>query len=154
MDSDMYGYFLQGCAKSKSVAEGKCVHAHTIISGIQLDVFLHNNLVNMYAKCGCIEDARHMFDEMSNPNTVSLNTMIAAYSKCGFVEDALKMFVKISEPDVVSWNTVIAAFAENGDSEEALRLFQKMRGSNVKLDHFTYGTILKGMLRMGSRRRL
>jgi hypothetical protein len=40
-----------------TLEEGRCVHHQMIQSGLELDVFVGSSLVDMYAKCGSIEDA-------------------------------------------------------------------------------------------------
>jgi hypothetical protein len=37
--------------------EGGCVQRQIIESGLESDVIVGNNLVDMYAKCGSLEDA-------------------------------------------------------------------------------------------------
>jgi hypothetical protein len=39
-----------------ALEEGKCVHQHIIQSGLEYDVFVGNSLVDIYAKCGNMED--------------------------------------------------------------------------------------------------
>eukprot|EP01018_Ginkgo_biloba_P029523 Gb_22658 [translate_table: standard] len=143
LDVNTYGSLLQACAKTKTLSDGKTIHAHIIKTGIEPDVFLENNLVNMYAKCGSMEDARQMFELMLKPDVVSYNTMIAGYANCGRIADARQLFVKMSKPDVVSWNAIIAAFVRNGDNQEALKLFQQMHWANMKPNSFTFGSVLK-----------
>jgi pentatricopeptide repeat protein len=51
--------FQCGC-----VEEGRCAHQQIIQSGLESDVFVGSSLVDMYAKCGSIEDARKVLKEM------------------------------------------------------------------------------------------
>jgi len=48
---------LNACASRIAVEEGRCVHHHIVQSGLEMNVFVGNSLVDMYAKCGRIEDA-------------------------------------------------------------------------------------------------
>ncbi|XP_077233738.1 putative pentatricopeptide repeat-containing protein At5g52630 isoform X2 [Tasmannia lanceolata] len=52
--------------------------------GFKSDIFLENQFLNLYAKCGEMGRARELFDEMSQRNYVSWNIMIAGYclSRC------------------------------------------------------------------------
>lgn len=65
VDPEIYGCLIQACANKKATAEGKRIHIHMITAGIPLNSFLASNLVGMYAKCGCLEEAREVFDKMS-----------------------------------------------------------------------------------------
>eukprot|EP01018_Ginkgo_biloba_P029527 Gb_22655 [translate_table: standard] len=142
-DFNTYGRLLRECANMRDLEEGKRVHARMIKAGHELDIVLENNVINMYAKCGSMENACRMFDQMLNPNVVSFNTMIAGYVKSGSIENANHMFVRMSEPDVVSWNTIIAGCVQNGDNEETLKLFQQMQQAGTKPDHYTFGSVLR-----------
>eukprot|EP01018_Ginkgo_biloba_P034802 Gb_21843 [translate_table: standard] len=88
-----YASLLHGCANKKTLTEGKLVHAHIIQSGFEWeDIFLGNTLVNMYAKCSNLADARRVLDQMPKRNVVSWTVMIAAYAKHGYGEEALTLF--------------------------------------------------------------
>eukprot|EP01018_Ginkgo_biloba_P024259 Gb_34736 [translate_table: standard] len=94
-DSNWYGFVLQAFINVKALAEVKVVHNHIIKTGFELDVFLQNNLVNFYAKCGDFVDARQVFDKMSNRNVISWNALIAGYVQHEQGEEALKLFCQM-----------------------------------------------------------
>jgi pentatricopeptide repeat protein len=48
------------------IEEGRCVHQQIIQSGLESDVFVGSSLVDMYAKCGRVEDAGNVFKKMSS----------------------------------------------------------------------------------------
>ena len=51
-----------------------------------------NALLAMYCKCGSIDEAYNVFEDISEKDTVSWNTMIAGYARHGFGKEALKIF--------------------------------------------------------------
>ncbi|KAL0424572.1 UNVERIFIED_CONTAM: Pentatricopeptide repeat-containing protein [Sesamum radiatum] len=57
-----------------------------------VDVFLHNALLDMYAKCGHLQMAEGVFKRMVEKNVVSWTSMLSAYAKHGFVELAERTF--------------------------------------------------------------
>ena len=63
-DQITYMSILNACASPVALERGREVHAHIIDAGLQSDVRVGTALVNMYAKCGSIKDARLVFDEM------------------------------------------------------------------------------------------
>eukprot|EP01018_Ginkgo_biloba_P031724 Gb_04381 [translate_table: standard] len=117
---------LPACANVASLEYGMEVHEEIIRSGFQSDMVVENALVDMYAKCGNVDNARHVFDKMIERNVVSWTAMIAGYAHNGYVEEALKLFRKMPQRNVVSWNAMIGGCAMNGFLEEALKLFKKM----------------------------
>eukprot|EP01018_Ginkgo_biloba_P009793 Gb_07725 [translate_table: standard] len=122
---------LSACANLADLQLGKEVHEDILRNGYQSDVFLGSALVDMYTKCKCIEDARHVFNEMPKRSVVSWNVMIAGYAENGHVDEALKLFQAMPERNVVSWNAMLVGCAENGYADEALKLFQEMPEQNL-----------------------
>jgi pentatricopeptide repeat protein len=49
----------------------------------------------MYAKCGKVEIARQMFDNISRKNVVSWTAMIGGYAMHGLAEDAHTLFIQM-----------------------------------------------------------
>ncbi|KAH9324049.1 hypothetical protein KI387_004227, partial [Taxus chinensis] len=126
-DAFTFSIVLQLCAKLGNLEEGKDVHERIIRSGLECNVFVGTALVDMYAKCGSIENARHVFDKMLERDVVSWNAMLAGYVQNVEIEEAWKLFEEMPERDLVSWNTMVAGCAQNGHGDEALKLFRQMQ---------------------------
>jgi pentatricopeptide repeat protein len=47
-----------------ALEDGRCTHELTIQRGWDSDVFVGHSLVNMYAKCGSMEDVWRVFNKM------------------------------------------------------------------------------------------
>ncbi len=47
---------LNACASIGALEESKCAHAEIIQSGCESNVFVRSSLINMYAKCGSMDD--------------------------------------------------------------------------------------------------
>ncbi|KAM7463786.1 hypothetical protein LguiA_031907 [Lonicera macranthoides] len=75
--------------------EGKACHGQVIQIGLQRDTLTVNMVINMYSKCGLIEHARKMFDEMPERSLVSWNTMVGSYTQNGDEGEALDLFVQM-----------------------------------------------------------
>lgn len=56
------------------------------------DIVVGSCLVDLYAKCGSLVDARRMFDSLACRNVVSLNVMIAGYVEQECCQDALELY--------------------------------------------------------------
>jgi pentatricopeptide repeat protein len=46
--------------------DGRSVHEQIVLSGYESVTFVGNSLVDMYAKCGRVEDAWRLFNKMSS----------------------------------------------------------------------------------------
>ncbi|GLJ05083.1 hypothetical protein SUGI_0010620 [Cryptomeria japonica] len=130
-DEFTFASILPAYAELRALCQGKQVHRDIIRRGFHSDVFVGSALIDMYSKCGSIEDAHHVFNKMPQRNVVTWNAIIAGFAKNGQVEEALKLFHEMPERDVISWNVIISGFERNGFIDEALELFQKMPERNI-----------------------
>eukprot|EP01018_Ginkgo_biloba_P013153 Gb_16986 [translate_table: standard] len=142
-DSRTFAIVLPACANLAALEKGMEIHEEMIRSGFESHVFVENALVDMYAKCRSLENARKLFDKMPQRSVVSWNAMIAGYAQAGYVEEALKFFREMSERDVISWTVMIAGYAQNGQGVEALNFFRQMLLAGVKPYSNTFASALQ-----------
>eukprot|EP01018_Ginkgo_biloba_P010467 Gb_28795 [translate_table: standard] len=96
VDDFIFASVVRACAGLGNLEEGKRVHARIVKSGFdRFCVVLGSALVDMYAKCGSIEDARQVFNEMSHRNVVSFSALIAGYAQNGLGEEALNLLYEM-----------------------------------------------------------
>eukprot|EP01018_Ginkgo_biloba_P033757 Gb_25328 [translate_table: standard] len=86
---------LQACTHLGDLQQGKQIHDYMIQSGLELNVFVGNSLVAMYARCGRIRIARQLFDKLSERDAVSWNGMIVGYVQNGQANEALALFTQM-----------------------------------------------------------
>lgn len=119
---DTFTSVLPACADLAALGSGQQIHEDIIRSGYQLDVFVGNALIDMYAKCGCIEDARQVFKRMSRHDVVSWNALIAGYAQIGHASKALTLVREMQlagfMPDYVTVVSLLSACAYSGDLRE------------------------------------
>eukprot|EP01018_Ginkgo_biloba_P026876 Gb_29534 [translate_table: standard] len=101
VDTSAYARLLQTCGNMEALEEGKCIHVHIIKYGCKEEIFVRNNLVNMYAKCNRIEDARQVFAKMPIRDVVSWSAMIAGYVQSGDGEKALRMYNQMQRASIM-----------------------------------------------------
>jgi len=145
---------LSACAHSPSktsITFGAALHTHAFKHGFVLnDVMVGTALIDMYAKCGKLDYARLVFNQMGVRNLVSWNTMIDGYMKNGDVDDALKLFVKLPVKNAVSWTVVIGGFVKKECYEEALEYFREMQLAGVVPDYVTVIAIISACSNLGA----
>jgi len=91
---------LNACASVRALEEGRQAHEQIIQSGCEADVFVGCSLVNMYAKCGSMEDAQRVFNEMPSRDAFTWAAMILGHVKCGQGEKALELFRQMQQEGV------------------------------------------------------
>ncbi|OAY63646.1 Pentatricopeptide repeat-containing protein [Ananas comosus] len=84
---------ISACSNLSSPSQGRQMHALAIKSELPSNrISVNNALVNMYSKCGNVEDAQKLFERMMERNTVSYNSMIAGFAHHGLAVEALGPF--------------------------------------------------------------
>ncbi|XP_047332387.1 pentatricopeptide repeat-containing protein At2g22410, mitochondrial [Impatiens glandulifera] len=141
---------VSSCAQLEDIGLGAKCRRYIDENGLNLTVPLANALMDMYVKCGKVELAKVLFNNMTNKTMVSWTTMIVGYSKVGLLEIARKLFDEMPEKDVVPWNAMINGYVQGHNFKEALSLFQEMLCSDVKPDEVTMVSCLSASSQLGA----
>ncbi|XVE89477.1 hypothetical protein DITRI_Ditri19aG0204300 [Diplodiscus trichospermus] len=88
----LYHLLLKKCTRLRKPKLGKIIHAHILNSFYRHDLVILNTILNMYTKCGCLDDARNLFNEMPHKDMVTWTILITAYSQHDRPFDALLLF--------------------------------------------------------------
>ena len=73
-----YLHQLQLCVRRHTLLTAKNLHAQIINAGLEHCGPLPNTLIDGYGKCGLIQDALHLFDEMPHRDHVSWASILTA----------------------------------------------------------------------------
>lgn len=130
------------CVKLKELRLTKQVHSQVLVAGFSLNVVLSSSIVDAYAKCGELSDARKLFDQMGKRDVLAWTTLISGYAKWGDMESARALFDVMPKRNPVSWTAMISGYARSGRGNEALELFMKMMMLRIKPDQFTFSSCL------------
>ncbi|KAK9287415.1 hypothetical protein L1049_015836 [Liquidambar formosana] len=133
---------LTVCVKLKEVELTRQVHCQVFVAGFLSNVVLSSSVVDAYAKCGEMGDARKLFDGMPARDVLAWTTLVSGYAKWGDMKSASEMFNEMPEKNPVSWTSLIAGYTRNGQGHMALELFTKMMGFRVRPDQFTFSSCL------------
>ncbi len=145
---------LNACASVAALEDGKHVHEQIIESGFESDVFVCNSLLDMYAKCGSIEDALRVFSRTATCYAVSWSAMILGHVKCGQGLKALELFQQMKqegvEPDPVTFVGVLNACASVAALEEARHVHEQIIQSGCATDVFVGSSLVDMYAKCGS----
>ncbi|XP_019151695.1 PREDICTED: putative pentatricopeptide repeat-containing protein At1g77010, mitochondrial isoform X1 [Ipomoea nil] len=144
---------LQSCARSvksintpNSLLHGKMFHLLFLKRGVLNPALtIANRLIQMYARCGQISDARKLFDEMPERNYFTWNTLLEGYMKCGMISDSLRLFSIMPQKNDFSWNVAILGLVNAGELDTARRLSYEMPRKNA----IAWNALINGFARTG-----
>ncbi|XP_022726708.1 pentatricopeptide repeat-containing protein At4g32450, mitochondrial-like [Durio zibethinus] len=121
---------MKACGEVKALQEAKTVHEHIKRSFSPLKISIHNKILEMYSKCGSMNDAFDVFDKMPRRNLTSWDTMITWLAKNGLGEDGLDLFSQFKKlglkPDAKMFIGVFSACGVEGDINEGMLHFASM----------------------------
>lgn len=145
---------LSACGQLGALESGRWVHSYIENKGIQMNFHVGTALVDMYSKCGSLEDARLVFDGIRDKDVVAWNSMIVGYSMHGFSQHALKLFEEMTEngyqPTDITFIGILSACGHGGLVEEGRSFFRLMRDKyriEPKIEH--YGCMVNLLGRAG-----
>ncbi|KAF8412084.1 hypothetical protein HHK36_000038 [Tetracentron sinense] len=135
---------LPACANLGALEVGERIETYAREKGFLRNLFVSNALLEMYAKCGKIEIARRVFDEIgSGRNLCSWNSMIMGLAVHGRWKEGLELFHEMLTrgiaPDDITFVGVLLACTHGGLVVKGRQLFKSMeRNFSIppKLEHY------------------
>ncbi|MCO5605995.1 hypothetical protein L7F22_060181 [Adiantum nelumboides] len=101
IDVHKYASLLNVCASSKELLQGRCIHRHIMAHGNGAHISLGFKILEMYGKCGAIQDAASWFDEMLCQDGSSWNYMMGLYTRHGQSLEALHLFDQMLQQGII-----------------------------------------------------
>ncbi|CAN1794101.1 Pentatricopeptide repeat-containing protein At5g08510 [Linum perenne] len=135
---------LPACANLGALEIGERIDAYARRNGLVKNLYVSNALLEMYSRCGKIDVARRLFDEMgSRRNLCSWNSMIMGLAVHGSSSEALRMYDEMlkegTTPDDVTFVALLLACTHGGMVTRGRQLFESMHTSfkiSPKLEHY------------------
>ncbi|XP_010279636.1 PREDICTED: pentatricopeptide repeat-containing protein At1g08070, chloroplastic-like [Nelumbo nucifera] len=145
---------LSAAAHLGALEQGAHLHAYINKQKIKINTILGTALVDMYAKCGSISHAKHIFNLIEFKDVLAWNTIIAGMALHGQFLEAYQLFIEMLEegvrPDDITFVAVLTACSHAGMVEEGQNLLACMNntyGIDPKVEH--YGCVIDLLARAG-----
>nr|GMD59453.1 pentatricopeptide repeat-containing protein ELI1, chloroplastic [Ipomoea batatas] len=133
---------LSACGQSGALESGQWVHTYVKNNRIPVNLRVGTALIDMYSKCGSLEDARIVFNQMNVKDVVAWNSMIVGYAMHGFSQEALQLFREFCrlklQPSDITFIGILNACANAGLVNEGWSYFHSMKeyGIEPKIEHY------------------
>ncbi|KAG6571397.1 Pentatricopeptide repeat-containing protein, partial [Cucurbita argyrosperma subsp. sororia] len=145
-----FAALITAASNLASLQHGQQFHNQVLKMGLGLDPFITNALVDMYAKCGSVEEAEKTFSSSVWKDTTCWNSMISMYAQHGKAEEALRTFETMMNNDItpnyVTFVSVLTACSHVGFVEDGLQHFNSMARYRIEpgMEHYASVVTLLG----------
>ncbi|WOL06939.1 pentatricopeptide repeat-containing protein [Canna indica] len=134
---------LPACANVVDLRRGKQIHGYALVAGTGEDLYVGSALIDMYTKCGLVFEAKKVFDDMYDRNTVSWNSMIFGYANHGYCKEAIDLFNRMKiegvRLDHQTFTAALSACSHGGMVKLGRNLFRSMQEEHrvePRLEHY------------------
>ncbi|XP_028791468.1 pentatricopeptide repeat-containing protein At5g66520-like [Neltuma alba] len=145
---------LTACANLGALDLGRWIHSYMERNFIQMESVLGTALLDMYAKCGRLDTAWEVFENIPVKEVFTWNAMIGGLAIHGQADEAIKLFTKMNreklKPNDITFIGVLNACAHAGMVDKGLALFHSVKevyGIEPEIEH--YGCVVDLLGRAG-----
>ncbi|KAK1261662.1 Pentatricopeptide repeat-containing protein [Acorus gramineus] len=122
---------VSACSYLGALDQGRWVHGYLERQGLKADMVIQTALIDMYGKCGCLERAVEVFNEMPRKDVLAWTAMISAFADHGLTEDAFGLLGEMerqgTKPNHVTFVALLSACAHAVQVDSGRRCFDLMR---------------------------
>uniref|UniRef100_A0A2N9FRN0 Pentatricopeptide repeat-containing protein n=1 Tax=Fagus sylvatica TaxID=28930 RepID=A0A2N9FRN0_FAGSY len=138
---------LSSIAGSRLLNSGRQVQALCQKVGLLQVICVCNALVSMFGKCGRMDDARRIFDDMLQRDSVSWNSLISGYSENGFSSQALEVFFQMRDlslqPNEYTLASILEVISNFNSVMQAMQIHSHMIKCGFMLDDSMVSCLIK-----------
>ncbi|KAH7440418.1 hypothetical protein KP509_04G106200 [Ceratopteris richardii] len=138
---------LKACGAIRAVDRGRKLHMEIESKGLyESDPSVGNSLISMYAKCGSLEEAQHIFDRLLVRDTVSSNALISGYTEHGLWKEAVECYERMSQSgdpaNAATYCSIFKACSTPEAIEKGVAVHQLITGSEFEMDESVSNTLV------------
>ncbi|CAA0833822.1 Pentatricopeptide repeat-containing protein -mitochondrial [Striga hermonthica] len=100
-DNLTFPFVAKACAKLADLKLSQMVHGHVAKTPHSSDIYVQTAMVDMYVKCGHLECAHQLFDEMPVTDLASWNVIISGFARDGYLDRVYLLFRRMRLDDGV-----------------------------------------------------
>lgn len=121
---ETFSRLIESCINEKSLHFGRKLHREMKFLLEKVDPFIETKLLGMYSKCGSLQEAYELFDQMSKRDLFAWTAMIGACSRDSRWNEVIDLFYRMMEdgvvPDSFLFPKILQACANCGDVETGM----------------------------------
>lgn len=126
---------LKACSNISALHEGRLVHVQVTEQGFERQTAVGNSLINMYSKCGSLDDAHEVFKNLKHQDVVTWTSIIDGFVQHRHHQKALSLFEQMEKrgikPNQVTFILLLQACSK-------LVLLDKVKWLHDSISEFGY----------------
>ncbi|EAY86119.1 hypothetical protein OsI_07491 [Oryza sativa Indica Group] len=146
LDQFIVASSLKSCASDLDLAAGRMLHACVLKFDVNPDPFVISSLVDMYAKCGSLEEAHILFSRTKDPCTVAWSAIISGSCLNGQFERAIHLFRTMQlehvQPNEFTYTSVLTACMALGDVVSGMEI----HSNSIRNGYGTSDSVLRSLI--------
>ncbi|CAN1173029.1 Putative pentatricopeptide repeat-containing protein At5g52630 [Linum perenne] len=140
------------CGDSTLLELGRQIHGMCFKTSYDSSSFVGSSLVSLYSRCGVVEEAYLVFEEVPIRNLGMWNAMLIACAQHGHTKRVFELFGELEKkirPNFITFLCLLYACSHSGLVEEGERYFELMKRSNVEPGAQHYSSLVGLLSRAG-----
>ncbi|XP_024537511.1 pentatricopeptide repeat-containing protein At2g13600-like [Selaginella moellendorffii] len=149
-------------SKSKKfyLEKGLAIHKTIRARGLESNVVVANMLIDMYCKCGSLENAKNVFDKTIDRDVVACNSLILGYAENAESARAIELFFDLGcDPSSVTYISALKACGNLASEKKSQKQFclekgilihRKVQASGLESDKSISTTLVDMYSKCGS----
>ncbi|XP_073058244.1 pentatricopeptide repeat-containing protein At3g12770 [Primulina eburnea] len=140
-------------AQLGSLEQARLMGGHVKNSEFRDNLFVNTALIDMYSKCGNVELARQIFNQIVNKDIVVWSSMIMGYALHGLGKEAAELFDGMKQarvsPNDVTFLGLITACSHSGLIDKGWEFFNSMKEFGIEPSQQHYAGVVDLLGRAG-----
>ncbi|KAI5679955.1 hypothetical protein M9H77_01182 [Catharanthus roseus] len=137
-DSSSFTVSIKACTRLLDFEMGEEIWKTAVECGYGNDIFVGSSVLNMYSKCGKMDEAMGLFEKMPRRDVVCWTAMITGFVQCGRVREAVDVYCQMQregmEGDRVVMLGLIQALANTGEAKLGRSVHGYLIRNDVPMD--------------------
>ncbi|KAH6558457.1 hypothetical protein KP509_1Z062400 [Ceratopteris richardii] len=145
---------LKACCDKSSTCQGMSVHNHVVQCGFDSQLTIKNAILNMYCKCGRLEEAQKVFDMLDKRTVFSWGSLMAGYVQHGHANYTLQLFERLQaekiQLNVIIYSSALKACNHSGNLKQGRIVHDSIVQSGLQSDLILDNTLIDMYAKCGS----
>ncbi|KAI3851491.1 hypothetical protein MKX03_001207 [Papaver bracteatum] len=146
-----YSSSLTACSGLRIPREGRQIHGLVLKLGLESDLCIESSLMDMYSKCGFMEDACQIFDSARDIDEISMTVILVGFAQNGLEDEALRVFIKMAKAGIKIDANVLSAVLGVFGTDTSLSVGKQIHSLVIKKNFSSNLFVNNGLINMYSK---